>query len=277
MNAYDQTTNSVNGGLIHMAIDHAVATVTLSHPAKRNALSHRMLDALSVACTRCEHEQVRSMILKAYVQAGIWSAGHDLEELPYDGPDPLDIGTPLERAIDTLRRSSFPVIAMVQGSVWGGATELVACCDIVVADESAGFAITPARIGLPYNLVGLRHFSERLSFGTIKKLFFTASPMDAFEAARTGLIDELVSGETIDQRVLAIAERIAKNAPLAIATVKQQLRALSDNRDVSNNMIWEIAELRRRAYQGRDYREGIQSFKEKRQPVFTQTTCAASQ
>ena len=75
-----------------------------------------------------------------------------------------------------------PIVAMVHGSVWGGAFDLVLSCDLVVADETASFAITPANLGLPYNTTGLLHFLGRLPINLIKEMFFTAEPVDAQKA-----------------------------------------------------------------------------------------------
>jgi methylmalonyl-CoA decarboxylase len=270
MNMLTEITKPTSKELLDVRVEHAVATITLMHPAKRNALSHRLLQSLVDACQACARQRIRVMILKAQLQAGVWSSGHDIGELPRDGSDPLAPRSALETAIETLRRSPFPVIAQIQGSVWGGALELVASCDIVVVDESARFAITPARIGLPYNLPGLRHLAERMPYGAIKKMFFTAQPVDAEQALRTGLADDLAPAGTIDQRVQALAQGMAGNAALAIFAVKEQLRQLSDAQNVPADVVERLAALRRRAYQGRDYREGLHAFEQKRLPQFTE-------
>jgi methylmalonyl-CoA decarboxylase len=112
------------------------------------------------------------------------------------------------------------------------------------------------------------HFAERLRVSTIKEMFFTARSIDATEALRLGLVDQLVSAEHIETHVMEVATRIAAKAPLAIAVVKEQLRALSDLHALPVNTLAHIGEIRRRAYQSTDYREGITAFREKRSPVF---------
>ena len=81
---------------------------------------------------------------------------------------------------------------MVHGSVWGGACDLVLACDLVVADETASFAITPAKIGLPYNVVGMLNFMSHLPLAVVREMFFTADPIDARRAERIGLVNRLV-------------------------------------------------------------------------------------
>lgn len=268
MNTLDRSASGDEPRLLDAWVDSAVAIVKLSNVRKRNALSRSMLEALIAFCERCARDDVRVLVLTADISGGVWSSGHDIAELPRDGSDPLHPDSALERAIETLRTVPFPIVAQVCGSVWGGAVELVASCDIVVADDSARFAITPARIGLPYNLEGLGRFAERLALGAIRKMFFTAEPIDASEALRIGLVDELVCAAALEERAMHMARCIAGNAPLAIDAVKQQLRVLSEHRAIPQEVREQISEMRRRAYQGADFKEGVDAFVQKRHPVF---------
>lgn len=268
MTAQIETHTGPDDASLEIAREGYVATVTFSNPSKRNALSHWVLESIVLACRTCEREQVRAMILKTIPQHGTWSAGHDIGELPLNGSDPLAHGSALEAAIAALRRAPFPVIAQVEGSAWGGAVEMAVSCDIVIADENASFAMTPANIGLPYNTAGLLHFAERLSISAIKTMFFTAEPIGAHDALRLGLIDRLASEGQLGREARGLAERIAAKAPLAVAAVKEQLRALSDLHALPASALGRISEIRRRAYQSPDFREGIEAFQEKRRAVF---------
>lgn len=253
---------------LDVVFDGPVATFTLNNPAKRNALSHHLLDALTAACAMARG-RTRVAILRAAPGSPIWSAGHDIDELPRDGTDPLAAGTPLENAIQALRSSPFPIIAMIQGSVWGGAVECVMSCDLVIAEENASFAMTPANIGLPYNVSGLQHFLDRLPAGLVRDMFFTARPVGAAEALRWGLVNRLCTSAEIETVAREQAHGIAMKAPLAIAAVKEQLRLLSDVRSLPRQANEVIEETRRRAYQSQDFLEGLRAFKEKRAPRFT--------
>ena len=99
-------------------------------------------------------------------------------------------------------------------------------------------------------------------------MFFTAEPIDAHHALRLGLIDRLVSAGEIEMLTRALAMQIAAKAPLAVAAVKEQLRALSDLHALPASVLGRISEIRRRAYQSPDFREGIEAFQEKRPAVF---------
>src|SRR5512144_440159 len=96
-----------------------------------------------------ERRKARVVILRAALGAKVFSAGHDISELPSggkDGKDPLHYSDPLERLLRAIKAFPAPIIAMVHGSVWGGATDMILSCDLVVGDETSEFAITPANL-----------------------------------------------------------------------------------------------------------------------------------
>jgi endonuclease-3 len=162
--------------------------------ARRNALSEALVDELDEGLARLQAAKVPVVILRA-VQA-------------YPGP----------------------VIAMVQGSVWGGACDLVMTCDLCVGDDSAAFAITPAKLGIPCNSTGILHFMNRLPLNITKEMFFTAD--------------------------LVPAERA------------EQFRLLAEAYPLSPAVFERIQGLRRQVYDSHDYEEGIRSSIEKRPPAF---------
>lgn len=250
-------------------VDAAVGTITLSHSARRNALSHGMMDAISAALTDFQQHDVRVVVIQAEPGTKVWSAGHDIAELPVGGLDPLRYADPLEHTLRAIRRFPGPVIAKVSGSVWGGAFDLVLSCDLVVADPSATFAITPVNLGVPYNTTGLLHFMGRLRLNVIKELFFTAAPAEAPQALEWGIINWLVPAEEIDSFTAGLAGRMASKAPLAMAVIKEQLRVLSDEHPIAAQTFERLQDMRRLVYDSADYREGIRAFQEKRPPRFT--------
>ncbi len=157
---------------------------------------------------------------------------------------------------------------MVHGSVWGGAFDLVLSCDVVIADETATFAITPANLGLPYNTTGLLHFLGRLPVNLIKEMFFTAAPLDAKQAKEWMVINHLVGSSALEAFTLELGATMATKAPLAMAVIKEQLRVLTDYQPVAAQVYERIQGLRRQAYDSEDYLEGLKAFTEKRPPVF---------
>jgi methylmalonyl-CoA decarboxylase len=244
-----------------------IGIITLTHPEKRNALSKDLITELMAAMDGLRAERVRALILTAGMEARVWSAGHDINELPA-AEDPLLYSDPLEQLLQAVRHFPAPVIAMVHGSVWGGATDLVLSCDLVIGDETSSFAITPVNLGLPYNTVGTLNFMRRLPLNVAKEMMFTARPVTSEEAERWSLLNHRVRSTVLECFTLDLARGIATKAPLAVAAIKEQMRMLGDSAPLQPGIFERIQELRNTVYKSSDYVEGIRAFKEKRKPEF---------
>lgn len=244
------------------------ATITMDNPKKHNALSHDLVDELIAALQALEHDQLRVAILRARPGVKVWSAGHDVGELPEGGRDPLGWDDPLRHLVRSIETCRLPVIAMIEGGVWGGAVETVLACDIVIAAPESTFAVTPARLGVPYNVSGMMTFMSAASLRIVKELAFTAQPISAERAERIGMINHVVPVDRLEAFTREMASTIASNAPLSIAVMKEQLRVLAGAKPVSTRGFEKVQGLRRIVYDSHDYHEGIRAFKEKRKPVY---------
>ena len=251
-----------------IALVGQVGIITLDDRHKHNAIGARMAAGIVTALGSLRAQDARVIVLRAAPGMKVWSAGHDIDELPRGRRDPLGYNDPLEELIRAVRTLPAPVIAMVHGTVWGGALDLVLSCDLVVADETAAFAITPANLGLPYNIAGLLHFVGRLPINVIKEMFFTAAPIDARKAKEWLLVNHLVPWDRLESFTLELAATMATKSPLAIAVIKEQLRVLSDYQPIAAQMYERVQALRREAYDSSDYLEGLNAFNEKRPPMF---------
>jgi methylmalonyl-CoA decarboxylase len=248
-----------------------VGIITLEDRHKHNAVGARLASGVIAALESLRSRQVRAVVLRAAAGMDVWSAGHDIDELPPGRRDPLGYNDPLEGLIRAVRTFPAPVVAMVHGAVWGGALDLVLSCDLAVADETASFAITPANLGLPYNITGLLHFQGRLPINVIKEMFFTAAPIDARKAREWLLVNHLVPWDRLESFTLELAATMATKSPLAIAVIKEQLRVLSDYQPIAAQVYERVQALRREAYDSSDYVEGLNAFAQKRQPIFRGT------
>jgi len=254
--------------LIQTRIEGAVGMVTLDHARRRNALSHAMVQEIVGALDDFGARKLRAVLLRAAAGSAVWSAGHDVDELPESGRDPLGWDDPLRALIRAIETAPAPVIALVQGSVWGGACETVFACDLVLATPDATFALTPARLGVPYNVGGMLTVLNASNMRIAKEMAFTAAPIGAERAERLGMINQVVPPEALESTGMTLARQIAANAPLSVSVMKEQLRILAGAHPMSPQGFERIQGLRRLVYDSADYTEGIRAFKERRPPVF---------
>jgi methylmalonyl-CoA decarboxylase len=254
--------------LVQTAIEDAVGTIVLNNARKRNALSRQLVDGIVEALGRFSEEKVRAVVLRARPGAKVWSAGHDVGELPQGRRDPLGWDDPLRYLVRALEEHPAPIIAMIEGGVWGGACEVALACDLIVATPEATFAVTPARLGVPYNVSGMLTFLNACSLRIVKEMAFTAKPISAERAVNLGIINHLVSTEEIASFTYNLAREITENAPLSISVMKEQLRMLAGAHPMSPRRFERVQGLRRIVYDSEDYAEGIRAFREKRKPKF---------
>ena len=258
-------------GAIRTEVLGHVGVITLADLRRRNVLSARMVNGVVAALRSLQAQEARAVVLRAATGMDVSSAGQAIDELPRGGRDPVGYNEPLGQLLRAIRTFPAPVIAMVHGSVWGGAFDLVLSCDLVIADETATFAITAANLGMPYNTAGLLHCLGRLPINLVKEMFFTAAPLDAQRAREWLVVNHLVGSAELEGFTFGLAATMAAKAPIAIAVIKEQLRVLTDYQPVAAHVYERVQGLRREAYDSSDYLEGLRAFAEKRPPVFRGT------
>jgi methylmalonyl-CoA decarboxylase len=254
--------------LVNAEISNYIGVLTLNNPAKLNSLSKQLLDELCAGLQNMREHDVRVVILRAPAGSKVFSSGHDVRELPTNGRDPLTYGDPLRHAVRKIEHFPAPVIALIEGSVWGGVCELVMSCDILIAGEDSTFAITPAKLGVPYNISGVQNFLSTGGIHLCKEMLFTAQPLPVARLVNQGIVSYSLPRDQLESMALRLAGHIAKNSPLVITLLKEELRLLSSAHNLSPETFERVQSMRREVYDSDDYNEGIQSFIEKRPPEF---------
>ena len=254
--------------LVDAKIASHIAVLTFNNPRKQNALSKELIDQLCAALEEMRRREARVIILRAPFGSKVYSAGHDVRELPTNGRDPLTYNDPLRRLIRMIETFPCPVIAMIEGSVWGGACELVMSCDLIVAADDSTFAITPAKWGVPYNISGVQNFLNTGGMPLCKEMLFSGQPVGAKRLVQQGIVSHAVAREELEAVTQNMAEQIAQNSPLVISLLKEELRLLSASHNLSPETFERVQSLRRQVYDSEDYQEGICAFLEKRRPEF---------
>jgi methylmalonyl-CoA decarboxylase len=254
--------------LILIDYQESIGSLTLNHDRKRNCLSAALLQELIAALDEMRNRKARAIVLRAAKGAKVWSAGLDVNEFPNPGRDPFPYDDPFEQAGRSIQSFPAPVIALIEGSVWGAACDLAFSCDILIGTPSTFFAMTAAKIGIPYSSSGLLHFINAIGLPIAKEMFFTAQPLPAARAEKLGILNHLVSESEIEDFTYNLARQITGNSPLSIAVIKEQLRILTNSHPLSPETFERIQALRRQVYDSQDYLEGKTAFLQKRPPDF---------
>ncbi|MEI6315166.1 MAG: methylmalonyl-CoA decarboxylase [Syntrophus sp. (in: bacteria)] len=254
--------------LVVSEMKNRVGIVTLNNPKKLNVLSKELVDDLVSALDQMKEQKALCIILRALANSKVFSAGHDISEFPKSGRDPLSYGDPLRLVIRAIQSSPVPVIAMVEGSVWGGSFELVMSCDMIFAADSSTFAITPVNLGVAYNVVGTHNLMHECSLHIIKEMLFTAKPISAERALQAGIVNRIAPAAELEAAVMETAEIVSTKAPLTITLLKEELRVLNEASPLTPDEFERLQAMRRVVYDSDDTKEGLASFIEKRKPVF---------
>lgn len=234
-----------------------VATILLRRPWHLNRLHREDLLALQGHLQRLAAEPPRVLVLSGEGRA--FCAGFNLEELDGAGDPQL-----FERTVDALEALPLPTIARLNGSVYGGATDLALACDFRVGVATMELRVPAARLGLHYYPSGLRRFVSRLGLQAAKRLFLMADTLGADELLAIGYLDACVHPAQLDAEVERIVTALAANAPLAVCGMKATLDEIARG-DV------DLARIRQREAHcatSADLREGVAAFAERRAPRF---------
>jgi enoyl-CoA hydratase/carnithine racemase len=243
------------------------ATIRLNRPHQHNRIEPDDLTVLRETFTRIDEDpSVRVLILTGTGKS--FSSGYHIGALverhgtKRDGEEPGSDS--FERTVDRLEALRVPTIAALNGSVYGGSTDLALACDFRIGVDGMQLLMPAARLGIVYYPSGIERYVTRLGVGPAKKLFLTAQPIDTDEMLRIGYLDEAVPTADLMARVDALAETLAANAPLALAGLKRAINEIAGGRlDRAA-----LAAARSNCAASEDHAEALKAWGEKRAPSF---------
>jgi enoyl-CoA hydratase/carnithine racemase len=241
-----------------------IRRLTISNPAKRNALDHTILDAIAVAVA--DPGDARCLLLTG--EHGMFSSGYDIGDIP---PDVFAreaerlVAHPFTAAIDAIDACDLPVVASLTGHTIGGGLELALVCDLRVAHDGVLLGMPPAKLGLVYSHTGLRRFIDAVGAPRTRELFLLGRNVDAATALAWGLVNRAVPESQLEETALDIASELASNAPLSIAGNKRIIRELLRAEGALDPRVeGELLALRKACFASEDMAEGVRAFAEKR-------------
>jgi enoyl-CoA hydratase/carnithine racemase len=248
----------------HILVDdgEVIAEITLDRPDRRNALSLELMRELQAAL-----EQVTGRVVVIAGAGAAFSAGHDLTELVGCGADEAEeLFATCATLMTTVQSIPQPVIAKVHGVATAAGCQLVASCDLAIAESGARFATPGVRIGL-FCSTPMVPLTRAIGPKRAMQMLLTGDLVDASTAIEWGLINDAVPAAELDAAVRALAERIAEASPMVLALGK---RTFYEQAGVSQADAYALAaKVMTENAATADAQEGIQAFLDKRRPTWT--------
>lgn len=245
---------------IDYALSDSVGTLTIRRQSKHNALGAAELDGIEdVIDTVIADPEIRALVVTGEGEK-TFCAGAALDDLQQGRISPARFQAAMER----LATVPVPTIARINGSVFGGGTELALSCDFRIGIRGIRLRVPAAALGLCYPPAGIKRFVERLGVNVARRALVASETLSADELFRTGFLDYLVDPPALDERVDELTMHLSGLAPLAVAAMKQLVR------DAERGAMDEkrAGDLAQRCAESEDLSEGLAAQKEKRSPRF---------
>lgn len=255
------------GSPVLLAIEHAVAVVTLNHPRVLNAIDAQMAHSLANAVARVEQDgAVRALLLRGEGRA--FCAGGDVAR--FTGEDPTAaveaIIDPFHAALRALNALKLPTLAAVQGPVAGAGFSLAMACDLCIAADDAVFTMAYSRIGASPDGSATYRLPRLVGERKALELALLAEPVGVAEALTLGLANRVVPAADLADEAMSLARRLAHGPTAAYARIKHLV-----GRSLGNDLSTQL-DLEREAFlagtRTADFREGAHAFLAKRTPQF---------
>jgi enoyl-CoA hydratase len=249
--------------------DGAVLHIRFDNPAKRNALSVDMWEAVPALLARAQDDGAVRLVVFSGEGEKAFASGADIsqfEDLRAAKEAVKRYEVLAEAALQGIADFGKPTLASIRGYCIGGGLNVALSCDLRIASSDSVFSVPATRLGLGYRLSAMKNLTDLVGPGNAKDIFFTARRLDAAEALRIGLVNRVVEVAALPALLDEYVESISTGAPLTIKAGKRIIReVLKPDADID-------MELCRRlildCFESEDYAEGRRAFMEKRKPAF---------
>ncbi len=257
----------------HILVSEAegIVTITLNRPDKLNAFIGHMRRDLAEALEHAGSDRsVRVVIVTGAGRA--FCAGGDVAFMAelMDRRDAEEFSRILgagRRVITAIRQMTKPVIASINGPASGAGCNLAFACDLRIASNSATFSQSFAKVGLHPDWGGTYFLPRLVTSNKACEMFFLGESIDAAEAARLGIVNQVVAPEELENATLQLARRLRAAPPIALAAAKHAVY-MSEAAELEEMLRYET-EAQLRCFESEDGHEGVRAFLEKREPRFT--------
>jgi len=249
--------------------EEGVGYITFNNPDKHNAVSIEMWDALEKILDNFRNSNKVRVIVLNGAGGKSFVSGADISKFDKERSSKeavLSYNKRTQKVYELLESFPKPTIAMIDGYCIGGGLNLAVCCDIRICSEKSKFAMPAAKLSLGYPFSSIKRLFDVMGPGMAKHFMFTAEKISATEALACGLVQKLISEDSIDSYVKDYALTIANNAPLTIKAMKQIGIEILKNPDERDLLLCE--KLASACFDSEDYKEGRKAFMEKRKPNF---------
>ena len=248
-----------------LTIEGATATLTLRRPSLRNSLTDDDLKALLAHVeTLNRNMAVQVVVLRAETtgqKQAVFSAGYNVGGFDNDPMAPLFF----EKIPDALERLRPITVCALNGSVYGGATDLVLACDFRVAQQGLHWRMPACALGLHYYPSGLRRYLSRFGLNASKRAFLLGQSLSFEDLAKLDLFEALVPAASFETALSALIDTLQAMSPLALQATKKSLN------EIGAGLYCEpvLKERSRQSVHSADFAEGRAAFAERRTPQFT--------
>ena len=249
-------------------VREGIAHVTLNRPQARNALTFEMYDGLAEIANKVAADpQIRAVVIRGAGDKA-FASGSEISQFRAfkGGADGVAYEQHLDEVLGALERCPKPVIAAISGACTGGGAAIAAVCDLRIGTPSTRFGVPVARtLGNCLSVASLSRFAALLGPARTLEMMLTARLIDADEAQRIGLLNEIVaSPEALDARADELARSIASLAPLTLRVTKEQMRRMRAALIAGVNDDDLVAQC----YGSEDFKQGVEAFLARRPPAW---------